>query len=322
MSIIKWVGGKSKLLQHITPKLVEWINESSLTDDIIYVEPFIGSASVILSLLEQINDRKITYLANDINKELIIVYKCIQNQHERLIESLTNLQNKYNSTNEQEEIYYKIRGEYNSFITNSDEQEMFDICYDYIYDNGLIIDDEYFDDIPNEKHFELVIASLFIFLNKTCFRGLYRVNGNNEFNVPFGNYKKPTIINVEQMNSIYELIKNVKFENKSYEQLINQTMTNNPKAKFIIYLDPPYFGTFNDYSSKTFNHDSFMNLIDELSNNENVKLLVSNSDQFVEHYSSLIKNERLLVSTINVNDRINSKSPGSTRNEVLISSIH
>ena len=150
---IKWAGGKGQLLHEIRKMYPKELGKTITK----YAEPFVGGGAVLFDILSSYNLEQI-YIS-DINKNLINTYNIIKNNHKELVEILSDLENIYLSLNTemQKEFYYKKRDEYNNMINQYDTYK----------------------------------AALFIFLNKTCFNGLYRVNRNNIFNVPAGKYKKP-----------------------------------------------------------------------------------------------------------------------------------
>jgi DNA adenine methylase len=154
---------------------------------------------------------------------------------------------------------------------------------------------------------------MFIFLNKTCFRGLYR-EGPNGFNVPYGNYKNPNILNKEHLKNINKLIKNVKFKNYDYKK----SFTNIKKNDFI-YLDPPYAPenetSFVKYNKNGFNIDEHKNLF-KLCNQLNEKFIMSNSN--VKLVIDNFNNNKFNIHTIECKRRINSKKPQTKTNEVII----
>ena len=287
MSFIKWVGGKSKLLNRIIPKI------TTQTFDL-YLEPFVGSGAVLLYLLENMNIDNITYKVNDINTELIMTFSTIKSSVNELINILN-----YLSSLTDEDNYYKLRSIYNERNNN------IEYAYDILYSWELI--DEQHDEQPTSHHLNLLTAALFIYLNKTCFRGLYRVNKQNQFNVPYGHYKNPKLFNPEELKHLSQLFQHVEFYNLEYDEFIKQNINTNT----LIYLDPPYYETFNDYSSYSFDHDKFFSLINELKSRN--KLVISNSKAFNDNYHL----EGFNIELINVQDKINSKSPNASRIEII-----
>jgi DNA adenine methylase len=259
----------------------------------------LGGGSVLLALLQNIerNTIKLTGSINayDINETLINLYKNIQNNLDNVIFEINKIMNIYNSLDgtiinrkpnnllegktSQESFYYWIRIQYNKLI-------------------------------QEEKNSELGSA-YFIFLNKTCFRGVYR-EGPNGFNVPFGHYKNPEIINEEHLKKISELIKNVNFYCSSFEKSFEQINQDD-----FVYLDPPYAPennkSFVGYTSSGFNLEQH-NLLFTIC--KKFKFLMSNSD--VE----LVKDNfsDYTINTILCKRSINSKNPESKTNEVLIKS--
>ena len=153
---VKWVGGKTQLLKDIKHALPANLVQ---TKDIIYVEPFVGGGAVLFWILQQFPNIKRAVI-NDINPHLITTYKIVKEQPGKLIERLKVFQNEYIPLGEEDrKVYYLAKRD--------------------IYNNSSL---------P-----EVEIAALFIFLNRTCFNGLYRVNSKGKFNVPHGKYATPRI---------------------------------------------------------------------------------------------------------------------------------
>ena len=307
MSFIKWVGGKSKLLNHIIPKIESFINNK-----VVYVEPFLGSGAVLIQLLTIAKQKdlidKMIWKVNDINTELITTFQVIKDDVNDLINTLT-----YLSAFLDEKSYYKFRNIYNQLITKKSVDEVnlaFDLLCEWNIINSEDVDDS------TVKHLNLAIASLFIYLNKTCFRGLYRVNKNGEFNVPYGHYKHPKLFNVEELHNLSQLFQYVEFHNNDYKEFVEIVIINNnnnsSNNEYIIYMDSPYFDTFNDYSSLGFNHDEFYQSIQKWKHMS--KLVISNSSLFIKQFDITDFN----IETITIQDKINSKSPNSKREEVII----
>lgn len=286
----KWVGGKTQIIKNIISKIPKEINN--------YHEPFLGGGSVLFAVLSLIKQGKITVrnkiYASDINSVLINVFKHIQNNREELYNFIDFYLNEYdnitgedinrspNSIEEaktsKESYYYWMRNKYNNIDKNSVE------C-----------------------------SALFIFINKTCFRGIYR-EGPNGFNVPYGHYKKtPKFITKKELNEIYELIKNVVFSHRKFEDSMRII-----KEGDFIYLDPPYapenINSFVNYVKDGFELKSHILLFEEIKKLKNVRFVLSNSK--VELVIENLKDYN--CEDILARRAINSKKPGSTTTEVII----
>ncbi len=193
-------------------------------------------------------------IINDINQDLMLVYNVIQNDVESLIEELSEFKNEPN-------FFYEVR----DWDRNKSK-------YDSLSDVSR--------------------AARVIFLNKTCYNGLYRVNNAGEFNSPYGNYKNPNITNAPVLRAVssYFNSANIKFASTDYQNLINDI----PKGAFV-YLDPPYdpvsdTSSFTGYSKGGFSHDDQIRLrefCDKL-NMKGIKFMLSNSaTNFIkEQYSN------------------------------------
>lgn len=272
MTFIKWVGGKSKLINKILPLFPK------TDDETIYIEPFIGSGAVLINFLET-NPKLKKIIATDSNENLILTYLAIKKACNELLKELEILTNKYNSAENKEKFYYKQRDKYNNNSAN-----------------------------------DIKKTALFIFLNKTCFRGLYRVNKDNLFNVPYGNYKNPLIYDEEYIKHLSKLfnVYNVHFKTKSYDETLSNIKQN---SKYLIYLDPPYLNTFDSYTCNKFDNDKFSKVIEETINkNKHNKIILSNSADFYDKYANLLP----YCETFDIQDKINSRSPNSTRKEIIM----
>jgi len=171
---MKWAGGKSQLIPELTSRLPKEIIDTGIIDS--YIEPFVGGGAFFfyLKIRFQINN---SFLF-DINRELLVGYKVLQNDPKELINQLKDLEIEYTAKNEGErkDYYYNIRDRYNSQINS----------FDFINYNTSWIER----------------ASYMIFLNRTCFNGLFRQNRNGEFNVPHGRYKNPRICDRENIKKV------------------------------------------------------------------------------------------------------------------------
>ena len=239
---IKWVGGKSQLLEEIREKYPQKIEK--------YCEPFVGGGAVLFDVLSKFQPKQV--LINDINKELINTYSQIKNNCKEMISQLSEIQSKYRnqSLEQNKEFFYEKRNRYNELKVNGNEAE------------------------------NLEKAVLFIFLNKTCFNGLYRVNKKGQFNVPMGAYKNPTICDDENLRNISEALQNVTIVCGDYslsKEFIDKDT--------FVYLDPPYRPISDTSGFTSYNIDAFddneqirlAKFIDEI-NQTGAKIVLSNSD--------------------------------------------
>lgn len=241
---LKWAGGKTQLIDQIENQLPKNI----FIRDFTYIEPFVGSGAVLFWMLENFPNMK-KVVINDINTDLTDCYISIKEDVEELIKILKNWQEEYHSLSEnpedKKEYYYNKRNLYNK--RNS------------------------------SKTFQ---SALFIFLNRTCFNGLYRVNKKNEFNVPIGSYKKPLICNDENLRAVSKVLQRVEILNRDYSETINYATENT-----FFYFDPPYkplseTSSFNSYAKDEFNDEEQIRLKEfcELLDSKNHQWILSNSD--------------------------------------------
>ncbi len=283
---LKWAGGKSQLLPEIEKRIPFFQN-----DDFTYIEPFIGSGAVFFWMLNNFpNIGKI--VINDLNTDLINVYQQIKLNIESIISHLQNLQKEYHLINENEDLkkayYYKKRRLFNSRTSD-----------------------------------KIVQAALLIFLNKTCFNGLYRVNKSNEFNVPVGSYQKPAILDVVNLRRVSHSLQRVVIRSVDFEQILDEC-----DEKSFIYFDPPYkplniTSSFNSYSNHEFNDNEQIRLKEFCDNlNENGhKWLLSNSDPVnkkgIHFFDELYKD--YTIERVKASRNINSKGYKRGKlNELLI----
>jgi len=241
---LKWAGGKTQLITEIERVLPNEIKNSKFT----YVEPFVGSGAILFWMLNNFPKMEKAVI-NDINEDLINTYKTIAKNPKELISILEILQNEYHSldlkTEEKKEYYYQKREIYNKREIEKSGQ-----------------------------------AALFIFLNRTCFNGLYRVNKNNGYNVPMGSYSKPTICDNKNILAVSDVLQKVEILCGDYEQTLNFATENS-----LFYFDPPYkplseTSSFNSYAKEEFGDNeqirlkNFCSKLDILNHN----WILSNSD--------------------------------------------
>ena len=221
---IKWAGGKGQLLTQIETYLPEEFDEMP---DITYIEPFVGGGAMLFHMLSK--HQNITRaIINDINPNLVTAYRTIQTQPETLIKRLAEIQEEY--------------------LVLDDEHRQ-----KYFYSKREVFNGNYTNDVEN--------TAMFIFLNRTCFNGLYRENSKGKFNVPFGRYVNPTICDTETIRSDSELLQRVEIIQGDYTQVGNYI---NGRSTFM-YFDPPYrpldaTSSFNSYVKEPFDDDEQIRL--------------------------------------------------------------
>ena len=240
---LKWAGGKGQLINTFDgmfPK--ELINGEIET----YIEPFVGGGAVLFHILQNYNIKK-AYI-NDINKELINCYRCIKVNVENVIKQLEILEQEYFDSDNRTEYYYQVRNRYNEIKLNGHED--YEKCAD------------------------------FIFLNRTCFNGLYRVNKEGKFNVPHGKYKNPLICDKENLKLCSNLLQTVEISFGSYEKVLDKA-----DNKTFVYFDPPYRpllekNSFVSYDKNGFDDNDQKLLAKRYAelNDKNCLLMLSNSD--------------------------------------------
>lgn len=241
---LKWAGGKTQLLDQIKEYLPKHLHNNSFT----YVEPFVGSGAVLFWMLEHFPKVQ-KGVINDVNTDLINCYRTIKSDTETLISILAQWQN-----------------EYYALLSNEEEKKA------YFYNKR-----EAFNARINAQTTQ---SALFIFLNRTCFNGLYRVNRNNQFNVPIGSYKKPLICNETNLRAVSEVLKRVEILNGDYTKTLGSASDNT-----FFYFDPPYkplnqTSSFNAYAKDEFGDAEQVRLKDfcKKLHKQNHTWMLSNSD--------------------------------------------
>ncbi len=289
--IIKWAGGKGQLLDQIRLEYPDGLGDTITR----YAEPFIGGAAVLLDVLSSY-DIEEAYIS-DINRELVNLYADVRDNPDDLIGLLSEYESDYISRDAeaQKALFYEKRERFNELKK---------------LDSGII-----------------EVSALFIFLNKTCFNGLYRVNAKGDYNVPAGRYRNPTICDRENLLRVSKLLQNVTIRNASYLESKDFIDENT-----FVYFDPPYrplnvTSSFTSYTKEQFDDDDQATLgsfVKELVNEKHAKVMVSNSDPkntdpddnfFDELYAGLN------INRITASRAINSKGDGRGKiSELLITS--
>lgn len=224
-----------------------------------YYEPFVGGGAVLFNILKHKNVQY-SYI-NDLNSELINLYTVVQSNVEDLIEDLKEHENS-------KEYYVEVR--------------------------KLDRDPEVYSQLNDVQR-----ASRFLFLNKTCFNGLYRVNKQGHFNTPFGDYKNPCICDVKNLQECSLYLKNVNLYNVSYIDFIFKIYSNEDSDNDFFYFDPPYLpltktSNFTSYTSDGFgieDHKKLKEVCDYL-HGLGVKFLMSNSS--CDEIRDLYKNYKVM----------------------------
>lgn len=292
--ILKWVGGKTQIIDKLITNFPVEINN--------YREAFLGGGSVLLTLLSYVKNGIIKIQGNiyayDLNEPLIYIYKNIQTRHNELYDILQTIITEFNECG---------NGEINRTPRNIEEAKITKENYYYW------IRSEY-NSLTDKK--SILGSAMFIFLNKTCFRCLFRV-GPKGFNVPYGHYKNPEIINKEHLEEIHHLIQNVVFECCDFNKSLTIVEDND-----FVYIDPPYAPetdtSFVGYTENGFNlenHNNLFKLIHILTNT-NKKIMLSNAD--VSLVRENFTNDKYNTLSILCKRSINSKNPDAKAKEVII----
>ena len=215
---VKWVGGKTQLLGEVEKSLPG--NFDSI-EDAVYVEPFVGGGAVLFWILQKYPNISQAVI-NDINPDLINVYKVIKDTPDALISLLRQYQDSYIGLDDEDrkELYLANRKTFNQKAVSKEE-----------------------------------MAALFIFLNRTCFNGLYRVNSKGEFNVPYGKYANPRICDEANLLAVSRLLQKVKILCGDFSDTLQYA-----SAKSLFYFDPPYkplseTSSFTSYAKEGFNDE-------------------------------------------------------------------
>lgn len=241
---LKWAGGKTQLIQEIQTLIPSKLSTEPFT----YVEPFVGSGAVLFWILNNYPTIQKAVI-NDINSDLINTYQVLTNKPRELFDVLQQLEADYHQSeinpDSKKSLYYQNRSLFNNRTSDDSTQ-----------------------------------AALFIFLNRTCFNGLYRVNRKNEFNVPIGSYKKPTIFDKENLLAAHHLLQKVEILSGDYKNTLN-----NLKGECLYYLDPPYkplnqTSSFNAYANNPFDDAEQIKLAQfcKKLHDKKITWILSNSD--------------------------------------------
>jgi DNA adenine methylase len=248
---LKWAGGKTQLLNEFSKRLPKELRRGKI---IKYVEPFVGGGAVFFHLNQRYSFEN-CYIC-DINEELILSYRVIKQSVKKIISNLESLESDYLSLTEKkrESYFYGVRDAFNQKLPEINFKQ---------YRSEWI-----------ER------AAQIIFLNRTCYNGLFRVNRKGEFNVPYGRYKNPEILNEDNLKDVAKLLKTTQIILGDFTQCRNFV-----DEYTFVYFDPPYrplnqTSSFTSYSKMGFSDTDQVRLVEffkEL-DEKGAKILMSNSD--------------------------------------------
>ena len=283
---LKWAGGKGQLLPAIEASLPKGLE---FQEDLTYVEPFIGSGAVMFWFLQRFSNIH-SAVINDLNADLTNAYLTIKEEPNELITGLSTIQEEY-------------------YLLDSEENRKAFFLEKRIEFNARI-------------HNRIQSTVLLIFLNRTCFNGLYRVNRNNHFNVPFGRYDRPRICDRDTILADSKLLQKVTILNGDYKETLQFAGKNS-----FFYFDPPYkpiskTASFNSYAKDSFDDNEqirLKNFCDTISE-KGSKWLLSNSDPKnlnpEDHFfENLYTGDSIYIDRVKAKRAINSDS--SKRGEIF-----
>ncbi|MBS1614863.1 MAG: DNA adenine methylase [Bacteroidetes bacterium] len=248
---LKWAGGKGQLLNQFKKYYPKQLKQGMLKT---YYEPFLGSGAVFFDVAQRYNIERAFLF--DINEELILTYQVIQNDVSKLLEYLDSYQKNYLKLDKKkrQEFYYEQRSSYNL--------QRFSIDYEHYSEEWL----------PR--------AAQLIFLNRTCFNGLYRVNASGAFNAPAGDYNNPKIYDEQNLLAVHQILQIAEIKIADFKEVTHYITDNS-----FVYLDPPYrpiskTANFNSYSKSRFadlEQIQLASLFRKL-DQSGIQLMLSNSD--------------------------------------------
>ena len=287
---LKWVGGKTQIIGDVMALFPKEMKD--------YHEPFLGGGSVLLALLSDESIRVCGKVyASDLNSNLIGLYKNVQSHPDELIAEVSRLSEEFSSCHgtevsrkaltlqealtSPESYYYWIRSRFNA--------------------------------LSREERTSVAASAMLLFMNKTCFRGVYR-EGPNGFNVPFGHPKNVTILDEDHIRTVSRLVRDVVFTCRPFTESLNGVGPGD-----FVYLDPPYAPenekSFVSYTADGFSLDMHTTLF-TLCSNMVTRFLMSNAE--VAMVRDSFPYPQYTTRVVNCRRAINSKNPDARANEVLI----
>lgn len=239
--VLKWAGGKSRLYKHIQSTLPKELIEGKVNK---YYEPFFGGGAVFFNLIQNFRFEQCTL--SDINEELILFYLVVKNDVSKLINYADKYLQQYSALSQldQEKFYYDLRETYNI--------ERFNIDYnDY-----------------SEMH--IPRAAQMLFLNKTCYNGIYRQNSIGKFNTPFGKVYIPSVLRKDNLINVSNIFKYVEIKCADFQEICENILG----SESFVYLDPPYKDNFTNYYKTAFSNEDQVRLANVFKELDNRKALL------------------------------------------------
>ena len=293
---LKWVGGKGQLLKQLEDHYPNALKKGTIN---CYIEPFLGGGALFFSIVEKYNIKS-AYLY-DLNRDLVLTYIVIQKKYEDLLSILEAYQKHYDETANEDRnaLFLSIRKKFNEQHFKIDYKKMSKKC--------------------------MVRAAQFIFLNKTCFNGLFRLNKKGEFNVPYGKYKTAKIFDPNNIKAVSKALQNFEIFHAEYSNCYT-----NVDEKTFVYFDPPYrplsqTSSFTTYTGSEFTDKEqieLANFFKRLDKEKGAKLMLSNSDPTnVNPYDAFFEEAYLGYNLFKVSASraINCKADGRGKiNELII----
>ena len=259
---LKWAGGKRQLLPLFTDMYPPALKAGTIKN---YYEPFLGSGAVFFDIAQRYSVKN--FFLSDINAELVLTYQVIQAQVSKLIEVLYQHEKNYLALNKEKRLQYFY-----------DQREQFNLqraATGFSKNAGKGVDR----------------AAQLIFLNRTCYNGLFRVNSKGEFNTPAGDYIKPSICDVKNLTGAAKLLDKATIQQAGFTKTLKDILPSS-----FVYLDPPYrpvskTASFNSYSKAIFRDEQQAELADRYRqlDKKAVLLMLSNSDSADKFFDKLYK---------------------------------
>ena len=316
---LKWVGGKTQIIEDVMNLFPKTMKN--------YHEPFVGGGSVLLALLSYVNAGFITIsgkiYASDLNANLIYLYKHIQSSPDDIIREIKLLMNqcpKYFTplskvAQSDMDTLSNEMSRLSNIVQRSQNGDSIDIATISPETYYYSIRDRY-NALKDDDRNSICASAMFLYLNKTCFRGVFR-EGPRGFNVPFGHYNDPGIIDETHIQSLSRLIRNVEFCVQSFSKSLDLTNDGD-----FVYLDPPYAPetttSFVGYTGDGFglDHHSLLFRTCTEMKGKNVKMLMSNAN--VKLVRDAFPSPTFQIRAIQARRAIHSKKPDAKTTEVLI----